>query len=89
MFLSSNDDTPADTPTPQRPFSQLALFDKQMHTSRPPLGQAVQAASFRMSSSLSRSGSVVKPKPGKLNFGVVMGGGGDESSRDVGLEVDR
>ena len=48
MFLSSNDDTPADKPTTWCPFSQLALFSQQPSTSVPPLGRAVQAASVCM-----------------------------------------
>ena len=48
MFLSSKDETPADTLALRRPFSKIALLDQQLRTSLPPIGRAVQAASVRM-----------------------------------------
>ena len=48
MFLSSNNDTPSDTPTPQRPFSQPAPLGQQLLTPAPNLGKEVQAASVGM-----------------------------------------
>ena len=48
MFLSSKDDTPADTPAPRRPFSQLALLAQQLRILGPSLGREVQTASVRM-----------------------------------------
>ena len=56
MFLSSKNDTPTDTPALQRPFSQIASLDQQLHTWVPPLGRAVQKVLVRMSSYLPRSG---------------------------------
>ena len=88
MFFSSNDYIIMETSVPPRTFSQLASLDQQLRTSVPPLGKAVQEASGRMSSSLSRSGPGVQEIPGKFNFGVSMGGG-YESSGDGGLESDR
>ena len=48
MFFSSKDEIPADTPDPQRPFSQIASLDQQLRTSGPTLGWVVQMASVRM-----------------------------------------
>ena len=48
MFLSSKNDTPADTPTPQRPFSQPDSLGQQLLTPDPNLGKEVQAASVGM-----------------------------------------
>ena len=69
MFLSSSDDTPADTPAPHRPFSQLALLDQQLRILGPSLGREVQTASVRMSSSSSKSGTRGKSRSGKFIFG--------------------
>ena len=74
IFLSLKDDIPVDTPAPGRNFSQLYLLDQQICTSVPPLGRAVQAASVRMLSSLSRSGLGGEARSGKFNFGVGTGG---------------
>ena len=71
-----------------RPFSQLALLAQQMHTSGQPLGWAVQMASVRMSSSLSRSGPGGKAIPGKFNFGLGVGEG-DSYSGDGVFELYR
>ena len=55
------------------------------------LGWAVQAASVHMSSPLPRSSPGGKARPGKFNYGVIMGvgGGGGESSGYGGLEANR
>ena len=73
IFLSSKDDTPADTPAPRRPFSQLTPLDQHLHTSCQPLGRAVQTASVRMSSSLLISVTGGEARPGKFNFGLGTG----------------
>ena len=75
IFLSSKDDTPEDTTAPWRPFSQLYFLAQQLRTSGPPLGRAVQSASVRMSSYLSRSVPGVEEIPGNFNFGVGTGRG--------------
>ena len=86
MFSSSKDDTPAGTLAPRWPFSQLALLAHQLRTPAPLISRAVQVASVRMSSSLSRSGPEGKARPGKFNFRVGTGEV-DESSGDGGLEA--
>ena len=45
MFLSSKDDTPADTPGTRRPFLQMGSIEQHLHISGKKLGRAVQAAS--------------------------------------------
>ena len=76
MFSSSKDDTPADTPAAHQPFSQLVFLARQLRTLGIPLGQAVQLASVRISSSLSISGPGVEARLGKFDFGVGAGEGG-------------
>ena len=75
MFLSSKDERPMDMPYTQRSFSQLASLAQQLHSLGPLIVRAVQAASVRMSYSLSISGPVGEAIPGKFNFGVGTGGG--------------
>ena len=55
MFFSSKDDTPADIPALRRPFTQLALIDKQLRTSGQSIEAADQVASVLIPSSLSIS----------------------------------
>ena len=87
IFSSSKDDTPADTPAPWHPFSKLTLLAQQLSSSVSHLGRAVQAASVRLSSSLSRSGSGGEARPGKFNFWAGTKGVGDKSSGGGHLEA--
>ena len=89
IFLSSKDDTPADTPAPCRPFSQPSFLDQQLHTSGPTIGWAVQAASVHISSSLSRSVPGEDSRPGKFNFGVGMRGETNLVDMEVCRRLDR
>ena len=72
--MSLKDNTPAYTPDPRHPFSEIDSLAQQLHTSGPYIGQAVRAESVFMSTSLSRSGLGGEARPVKFNLGVVTGG---------------
>ena len=64
MFLSSKDDTPADTPATWRPFSKLTSLARLLRSLEAPFKQAVQAASESVTIYLSQS------VPGQETFHV-------------------
>ena len=88
MFLSSTDDTMADTPDMRRPLLHMASLVQQLCRSWPASGWAVQTESACVKTSLLLSVPVREKIPGKFNFGVGTGVGvGMNLSGYGGLEA--